>query len=169
MSGTDGRLRGEDGVPRGDATARTVLLDPARTAALRQRVLRPHQSVAEVASAMDAPDAVAVAVLDGDDVVCCVLAVPEACPVPVGDGEQWRLRGMASDPGVRGRGLGAAVLDRMLAEIASRGGALVWCNARTPARRLYERAGFSVVGDPWEDPQIGPHVRMWRTLPAAGS
>jgi hypothetical protein len=41
---------------------------------------------------------------------------------------------------------------------------LLWCNARTPARRCYERAGLQTRGEPWDDPEIGPHVAMWREL-----
>jgi carboxymethylenebutenolidase len=36
----------------------------------------------------------------------------------------------------------------------------VWCNARTPARTLYERAGFVVASEEFEPPNIGPHYRM---------
>ena len=146
-----------------------VLVDPARTVPLRRRVLRPHETLAEVAAAMDGPDTLALAVLDDvDEPVACVLAAPEPAPVPLGDGlpadAVWRLRGMATDPGHRGRGLGRLVLDALLTELAGRGAAVVWCNARTPARTLYERAGFVAVGEVWDDPDIGPHVRMWAPL-----
>ena len=36
--------------------------------------------------------------------------------------------------------------------------------AQARARRFYERAGFAVHGDEWDDPEIGPHVAMWRTV-----
>jgi predicted GNAT family N-acyltransferase len=40
------------------------------------------------------------------------------------------------------------------------GAARLWCNARTSARTLYERAGFVVASDEFEPPHIGPHYRM---------
>ena len=40
------------------------------------------------------------------------------------------------------------------------GATRVWCNARTPALSLYERAGFVVASDEFEPPGIGPHYRM---------
>jgi hypothetical protein len=40
----------------------------------------------------------------------------------------------------------------------------VWCNARTPARGFYERAGFAVEGEEFELPEIGPHVLMTLAL-----
>ncbi|MHB8235006.1 MAG: GNAT family N-acetyltransferase, partial [Solirubrobacteraceae bacterium] len=68
-------------------------------------------------------------------------------------------------PDARGRGAGAAVLDELLRHAADRGASRVWCNARTPARRFYERAGFHVSSPVFEVPQIGPHVVMERSLP----
>ncbi|GGF45900.1 N-acetyltransferase [Marmoricola endophyticus] len=80
---------------------------------------------------------------------------------PLPDGS-WRVRGMAVEPAYRGRGVGAEVLAGLLAHVAASGGGPVWCHARTGARSLYERAGFVAVGEPWVDPDIGPHVRMER-------
>ena len=37
-------------------------------------------------------------------------------------------------------------------------------NARTPAVRFYERHGFAVVSEEWDEPDIGPHVRMERPV-----
>ncbi len=142
-----------------------VLVDPALTVPLRRRVLRPHESEEQVAAAMTDPDVVAVGVVEDDRLVACALAQPEPCPDPVAGSRPWRLRGMATHPDLRGQGLGAAVLVRLLDEAAVRGADVVWCNARVPAMGLYERAGFVVLGEPWEDPVIGPHVRMAATLP----
>ena len=144
----------------------TELVDPDLTVELRQRVLRPHETQAEVAAQSAVPGSLAVAVIDEGRVVSCVLAQPEPCPDLPDLAAAWRLRGMATDPDHRGRGLGAAVLDRVLGEVARRGADGVWCNARTPARSLYERGGFQAVGEPWDDADIGPHVRMWCRVPA---
>lgn len=81
-----------------------------------------------------------------------------------GDASGWRLRGMATAPEHRDRGVGALVLAGLVQHCRTQGGALLWCNARTPAQRFYERAGLVVVGDRWDDPAIGPHVRMWLRL-----
>jgi predicted GNAT family N-acyltransferase len=40
----------------------------------------------------------------------------------------------------------------------------VWCNARTPALRLYERAGFERESGEFEIPGIGPHFVMARRV-----
>jgi ribosomal protein S18 acetylase RimI-like enzyme len=120
-------------------------------------VLRPHQSVAELA-AHEPPEAFAAGVFEGDELVAAGLIGPEGQP---GD---WRVRGLATLPAFRGGGAGSAVLNALLEHARAGGGAAVWANVRTPARPLYERAGFSVISDEFELPRIGPHVVMRRAL-----
>lgn len=143
---------------------RIVRVDVASTLALRQRVLRPHQTPAELAAeSLAAPEAAYFAAFEAGDEPVAVGAIRRsATPWPSGARDPWRLTGMATDPERRGRGLGAAVLAAALGHAEQAGGDLVWCNARTGALRFYERAGFVTVGEPWTDPMIGPHVRMWR-------
>jgi predicted GNAT family N-acyltransferase len=57
-----------------------------------------------------------------------------------------------------------AVLESLVRHAVDRGASRVWCNARTPARSLYERAGFSVVSEEFELPDIGPHLVMERKI-----
>lgn len=75
-------------------------------------------------------------------------------------GNEWRLRGMAIAPDVRGRGAGRALLAACVAHVAANGGGLLWCNARTQAVGFYAAAGLGVVGDEFDVPGIGPHVVM---------
>ena len=67
---------------------------------------------------------------------------------------------MATAPGARGKGAGTAVLDALLAHATAEGAQRIWCNARTPARRFYERAGFRVISEEFDLPMIGSHVVM---------
>ena len=76
----------------------------------------------------------------------------------------WRVRGMATRPDARGRGLGGLVLRALLDHVAAHEGGLVWCNARVPALGLYGRAGFVARGDVFDMPGIGPHMCMWRIV-----
>ena len=78
----------------------------------------------------------------------------------------WRLRGMATDAGVRGAGFGAALLAGCVDEVAAAGGTELWCNARMAAVGFYRRAGFEVVSDEFDVPGIGAHVVMTRPVPA---
>ncbi len=79
-------------------------------------------------------------------------------------GQGWRVRGMATDPAHRGRGAGGLVLDALVQHAREHGGKVLWCNARTPAQAFYERHGLPTRGGTWVDPEIGPHVVMWRRL-----
>ncbi|HEX5365661.1 MAG TPA: GNAT family N-acetyltransferase [Acidimicrobiales bacterium] len=136
----------------------------ARTYPLRALVLRPHAPEHVRLPADDRPDTAAFAALDGDEVVGTAVAFPEACPWRPAVAGAWRLRGMATAPDRQATGVGGAVLAAVLDHVAAAGGTLVWCNARTTARRFYERAGFQAHGEEWVDPDIGPHVAMWRPV-----
>jgi len=76
------------------------------------------------------------------------------------EGPGWRVRGMATAPEARGRGYGALILAALLDHVRAQGGGLVWCHARELAVPLYERAGFEVVGEPYNLSGLGPHRRM---------
>lgn len=130
----------------------------ADTRALRQSVLRPHQSVAAMA-ADEAEGVIAVAAYRGASIVAVGLIAPSP------EREGWRIRGMATVPEARGQGAGSAVLTELLRRAVTAGAGRVWCNARTPARRFYERAGFAVCSAEFDVPPIGPHVVMERAVP----
>lgn len=127
------------------------------TADLRRRVLRGGRPVALPGD--DDPSAVHVGAYDGDGLLGTGSVRQEPAPwapaVPA-----WRLRGMATEPARRGEGVGALVLAALVQHCREHGGGELWCNARTPARAFYARAGFTEVGEEWVDPEIGPHVRM---------
>ncbi len=116
----------------------------------------------------DQPGAVVIGGLlsTSDEVVGTCAVAPEEPPGALGelvaDRPAWRLRSMATAPRLRSRGIGAAVLRAALAHVKESGGALVWCNARTAARRFYEGAGFVAFGSEWDEGAIGPHIVMWR-------
>ena len=145
-----------------DASDVTVArVDPAVTHALRQRVLRPGKPVAAAVFGADAdPEAAAFAARTAAGaVVGTALVHTAACPWRPGP-MAWRLRAMATAPEARGRGIGARVMAAAVAHAADHGAEVVWCHARVPARRFYERAGFIAHGEEWEEGDIGPHVAM---------
>jgi ribosomal protein S18 acetylase RimI-like enzyme len=134
-----------------DLHARPVSLE--RTRALRQAVLRPHEAVNDMAS-IEPGDAFAVGAFSGEELVSVGFIAPD------GEPRGWRIRGMATAPAARGTGAGTAVLDALLCHARAAGAQRIWCNARTPARRFYERAGFRVTSEEFDLPMIGPHVVM---------
>lgn len=127
------------------------------TLPLRRRVLRPHQTLAELA-AEDRPGTVHHAAFAGGAVVGCASVRPEPPPWDPGAPSAWRLRGMATDPDRRSTGVGAAVLAAATRFVVEQDARLVWCSARIPALAFYVRHGWVEHGERWEDPHIGPHV-----------
>ena len=63
----------------------------------------------------------------------------------------------------RGSGVGGAILDRLVARARERGFAKAMLNAQTHAIPFYERHGFRVVGEPFDEAGI-PHRAMERAL-----
>ncbi len=153
-------------MPPSDHAVQVVQVPPAVTHGLRGRVLRPGAPPDRVRwRADDLPGTAAFAATDGDGaVVGTAIVYPEPCPWLPDRAGAWRLRGMATDEAWRSTGVGSAVLGAVVAHVSDAGGSLVWCNARVPARRFYERAGFVAHGDEWEDAEIGPHIAMWRPV-----
>lgn len=130
---------------------------------LRHRVLRPRRTLADCVWAQDsdADTAHFGAILDHEIVGIASIAL---CPREGDPPNTWRLRGMATKPELQGQGIGAKVLTTCLEHAKSRGGALMWCNARTTALAFYRRHGFETVGDEFETPGVGPHYVMVRPL-----
>jgi predicted GNAT family N-acyltransferase len=80
----------------------------------------------------------------------------------IGDGTATIGR-MAADASVRGRGHGAAVLAELHRQAALRGVGEIELHAQLAARGFYERAGYTAVGDVYEEAGI-LHVTMVRRL-----
>jgi predicted GNAT family N-acyltransferase len=76
------------------------------------------------------------------------------------DGHIGRMAVMKT---ARGTGVGAKVLDALIAKAIELGYAELVLNAQTHAAPFYLRAGFTQVGDAFEEAGI-PHVEMRRHL-----
>jgi len=130
--------------------------------ALRHAILRPGRPLAAATfDGDDEPATVHVAAFDGPAVVGCATVIRR----PLDGDEAAQLRGMATAPARMRQGVGTTVV-RFAEALVARDWhlGLVWCNARTSAQGFYESAGWSVVSDVFEVPDVGPHVRMVRML-----
>jgi GNAT superfamily N-acetyltransferase len=157
-----------------DIVLRLVALDD--TFALRKAVLRPWLTPEEArATWAGTPEHFQVGAVKEGRVVSTAGFLIEAQPDhgDVFGPLQWRLRGMASEPALQGRGVGGRVLDfgidELARRLAARGepSAALWCNGRTGAQRFYERHGFQAIGELFETPGTGPHYVFWRRVDAA--
>lgn len=129
------------------------------TVELRQLVLRAGRAVA---LPDDDQPAHHLAAYDGDLLVGTGNVRPEEASWAPGPGG-WRLRGMATAPSHRSLGVGGLVLAGLVMHCRAEGGAVLWCHARVPAQRFYERSGFRTYGEAF-DTEHGPHVKMLRAL-----
>jgi len=143
---------------------RTTAVDASAVRPLRAEVLRPGQSRDQlIFPGDDEPDTLHAAVAVEGRIVGVASVMREPYPHNPRDGD-WRIRGMATSAEMRGRGIGAALLARCEEHVRDHAGARLWCNARVRARALYERAGFTVDGDVFEIPMVGPHHLMRKPL-----
>jgi YbgC/YbaW family acyl-CoA thioester hydrolase len=74
-----------------------------------------------------------------------------------------RIGRMAVDRSVRGAQWGRRLLDALVAAARARGDREVQLHAQQSAQGFYRRAGFAVVGEPYEEAGIA-HIAMVRTL-----
>jgi predicted GNAT family N-acyltransferase len=126
-------------------------------AALRTRVFVEEQGVPPEVE-QDAADATAVHAVARDERG----RVVATGRLLVRDGRAVVGR-MAVDAVARGRGHGAAVLAELHRQAARLGLGEVELHAQLAARGFYERAGYTAVGDVYEEAGI-PHVTMVRRL-----
>lgn len=135
----------------------------AETGRLRMEVLRPGRPRADSAyPGDDDPTTFHLGAFE-DSALVGIASVYSEARAPTRPG--WRLRGMATAPPARGSGAGRALLERVITEVAARGGGELWCNARLSAQGFYARAGFGVESGVFDIPGIGPHVVMTKTIP----
>jgi GNAT superfamily N-acetyltransferase len=139
------------------------LKDTAALYDLRGRVLRAGRPPEESRFAGDeADDTVHLGAFAGErcvGVVSLLRERPDQQERPVRP--EMRLRGMAVEPEMQGRGVGAALL-RHAQRLADAAGLDLWCNARASAVGFYERHGWVREGDPFDVPPIGLHYVMRR-------
>ncbi len=162
QAGTPGELQraGRDLAARIRAGVELAAVGAEAVRGLRREVLRPHQSADELNYPGDEdPSSLHLAALRDGRILAVASIMREAMPGRESAAD-WRIRGMASAPDVRGRGIGSALLAGCLQHAREQGGRRVWCNARVGARIFYERGGLRVHGDAFDVPPIGMHLLM---------
>ena len=81
-------------------------------------------------------------------------------------GSVLKMRQVAVDPAVRGRGVGRVLVEACEAYAKTRHAARLYCHARAVARVFYERCGWRVEGDGFEEVGL-PHFVMVSAAVAA--
>lgn len=102
-----------------------------------------------------------------DDTAFHVIAVVDDHVVGTGrlviHDDHAKIGRMAVLRAARTSGIGRALLDALTAEAARRGVARVVLHAQVQAIGFYERSGFTIIGDEFDEAGI-PHRRMERPL-----
>lgn len=92
------------------------------------------------------------------------LGVPVACGRALARGQGlMQLGRLATVAGLRSSGIGAALLQRLLAAAREQGASAVMLQAQLAAAGFYRRAGFETVGQAFEEAGLA-HVEMRRAL-----
>lgn len=127
---------------------------------LRHKVLRPHMTLEDCDYPHDNDaDTFHLATIEGDRILCIGSFYKEKCPSLEGL-KPYRLRGMATEPDHRGRGLGRDLIHSALEHLRAQQADLLWCNARENALRFYTKLDFTTHGGPFDIPGIGPHYLL---------
>jgi ribosomal protein S18 acetylase RimI-like enzyme len=81
----------------------------------------------------------------------------------------YHLHSMAVEPDWQKRGLGREMLTKIIAEVVSGGGDLIWATARPTAVGFYQRCGFEVGEKTRIQPTNAPMQYVWTTATESSS
>jgi predicted GNAT family N-acyltransferase len=127
---------------------------------LRSEVLRDNKSVTEcIFPGDDEMSSFHLADIHDHEIVCVASFHHQAHPGFEGNG--YQLRGMATAPGYRGRGLGNQLVNFAIVYLRGQSADYLWCNARKAAFSFYVGQGFEFISDEFDIPGIGPHRTMY--------
>ncbi|MBS1531821.1 MAG: GNAT family N-acetyltransferase [Bacteroidetes bacterium] len=127
------------------------------TLAIRNDILRGGKLTLDQCrfSGDENPDAFHLGYFAGDKLVCIATFHPQNYKDY--QGKAYQLRGMATLPEYRGRGIGNQVVNFAIVYLRGQKTNYIWCNARKSALKFYIDLGFEVISDEFELPNIGPH------------
>ena len=136
-------------------SATVVEITAGETRPLRASVLRTGTRSTEVRfDDDDRPDTIHLGITIEGSVVAISTWIPRSHPEHP-DVAAVQLRGMATDPALRGTGLGRQLLNAGIERMAADGVELVWARARDTALDFYLAHGFESVGSGYTDPTTG--------------
>lgn len=130
--------------------------DYDKTLALRRAVLLDPFDIPLAAARADDQAALHLGAFLAEECVGCLLLLDRG-------GGTWQLRQMAVVAELQGRGIGRRLVLSALSRAREAGATQLMAHAREPAVAFYERLGFTVTGDAFE--QVGlPHRTVTQAL-----
>ena len=97
------------------------------------------------------------------EAIACVSMLKKNHP-SIDDKKAYQLRGMAVLPEFQGQKIGKLLLRKAEQHLAQLDIETIWCNVRTSAIRFYEKNQYLQIGDPFQIPEVGSHVLMYKYL-----
>jgi len=140
------------------------IIRPEETYDLRHRVLRPNQTIAECQYPGDFTGTTFHLGIKSPEGFACVGSFYLEKHTDFEDATQVRLRGMATDPTLKGKGLGKSLIQEAEKILLQRSAPFLWCYAREKSFDFYTKVGFKFHGPFFELPGIGRHKVMFKHL-----
>ncbi|MBK7497140.1 MAG: GNAT family N-acetyltransferase [Candidatus Omnitrophica bacterium] len=107
------------------------------------------------------PETLHIGAFAGEAIIGCASFIPSEW-----DGKPaWRLRGMATDPDWRNRGVGRALFRFGEQEALKAHVWPFWCDARVSAVEFYLKQGWNLASEEFFVEAVGPHRKMVKSLP----
>ena len=125
---------------------------------LRHKVLRPNLHFeASCLPSDNAPNAIHFT-LKKDDTILSVASLYSESLETMTNKNTYRLRGMATEPSEQRKGFGTMILRGAMDYLKKETDVeILWCNARVTAFGFYEKMGFTILGEIFDIPNLGPH------------
>ena len=111
----------------------------------------------------DLPDTVHFGIFENSGLAGIVSVFRASSPL-FNEKDQFQLRGMAVLQTHQKQGLGDMLLQAAENYIATHTNPLIWFNAREAAVGFYKKAGYSVKGNIFTIPDVGPHYVMYKVF-----
>lgn len=150
-----------------DAGVRIAEIPLEDTLTLRNDVLRPGYARSEcVFEGDDDTDTRHFGALDNNDNVVGILSVYRRANPAVSEnnGNSYQIRAMATNPHLRGLGIGYLLINAAEEYVRKCAGNWLWANARSSAVAFYRKAGYEAISEEFMIEPIGPHFLVCKPL-----
>ena len=141
-----------------------VSVDPEKIRPLRHLVLRKGKPFSTTSYNRDnEKETIHLACIENEKIITCATFYPEKME-GVYSRKAYRLRGMATHPNFRRKGLGRGLMQSAFTHLIQHQADLLWCRARLAAVPFYRSLGFQIIGEQYDIEEIGPHYSMYKLL-----
>ncbi|MBD1380283.1 GNAT family N-acetyltransferase [Metabacillus arenae] len=139
-------------------------IKPEDTYEIRQKVLRPNQTINECKYEGDEFKGSFHIGAFAHEKLICIASFYHQAHLEIEGSCQYRLRGMATLEEFRNLKAGSNVIYFAENLLKKQGADVWWCNARTDVEAYYQKLGLCKKGDVFNIDPLGPHIIMYKML-----